>query len=257
VHLADDLVPAPLRTPETPRPLKAVIFDVDGVLLASPHERAWRDALKGYADPARFTTALYQAEVAGRARQDGALAALVALGVRDAQGRAKAYAEEKQLRLLALIKTGGVEAFPDALRLVAALEVRGFPMAAASASRNAWAMLRSIRLLDGSCLADAFRVAVCGRNLAHGKPDPEIFLTAAAELGVPAEQCLVIEDSTAGIVAAQRGNMAALGIARLGDGKALCEAGADLVMTSLDCLGLTALLSGRLRGNSAPRRQTP
>ncbi|PTT78094.1 HAD family hydrolase, partial [Pseudomonas sp. HMWF010] len=115
-------MPAPLRTPETPRLLKAVIFDVDGVLLASPHEQAWRDALQGYADPARFTTALYQAEVAGRARQDGALAALVALGVKDAQGRARAYAEEKQLRLLALIKDGRVEAFPDALRLVAALK---------------------------------------------------------------------------------------------------------------------------------------
>jgi beta-phosphoglucomutase len=44
-------------------PLRAAIFDVDGVLLASPHERAWRDALAGITDPARFTTAMYQAEV--------------------------------------------------------------------------------------------------------------------------------------------------------------------------------------------------
>ena len=45
--------------------LTAAIFDVDGVLLASPHERAWRDALVGFSDADRFTTALYQAEVAG------------------------------------------------------------------------------------------------------------------------------------------------------------------------------------------------
>ena len=48
--------------------LTAAIFDVDGVLLASPHERAWREALRGFADPARFTTAMYQAHVAGKPR---------------------------------------------------------------------------------------------------------------------------------------------------------------------------------------------
>jgi beta-phosphoglucomutase len=52
-------------------PLTAAIFDVDGVLLQSPHEQAWRDALVGIADPARFTTAMYQASVAGKPRLDG------------------------------------------------------------------------------------------------------------------------------------------------------------------------------------------
>lgn len=52
--------------------LKAAIFDVDGVLLASPHERAWREALIGLADPARLTTALYQRVVAGKPRLSGA-----------------------------------------------------------------------------------------------------------------------------------------------------------------------------------------
>ena len=47
------------------RRLLAAIFDVDGVLVASPHERAWRESLAGYADPARFTTEFYQAQVAG------------------------------------------------------------------------------------------------------------------------------------------------------------------------------------------------
>ena len=44
--------------------LSAAIFDVDGVLLASPHERAWREALRGFAEPDRFTTSMYQAHVA-------------------------------------------------------------------------------------------------------------------------------------------------------------------------------------------------
>ena len=65
----------------TRRSLRAVIFDVDGVLLASPHERAWRQALDSFADPARFTTAFYQAHVAGKPRMDGARSALEGLGV--------------------------------------------------------------------------------------------------------------------------------------------------------------------------------
>ena len=57
--------------PQAPRPtlrgaISAGIFDVDGVLLASPHERAWREALKGFADEARFTTTMYQSQVAGK-----------------------------------------------------------------------------------------------------------------------------------------------------------------------------------------------
>ena len=53
-------------------PIQAAIFDVDGVLVASPHERAWRESLAGFADPARFTTEFYQAHVAGRPRMEGA-----------------------------------------------------------------------------------------------------------------------------------------------------------------------------------------
>ena len=94
--------------------LTAGIFDVDGVLLASPHERAWREALDGFAEPDRFTTAMYQAFVAGKPRLIGARAALEALGVPDAERQAVPYGERKQKRLEALIQDGSVAAFPDA-----------------------------------------------------------------------------------------------------------------------------------------------
>src|SRR5271156_38569 len=89
---------------ERPQELVAAIFDVDGVLLSSPHERAWREALAGFADPARFTTAMYQAHVAGKPRLSGARAALEALGVSDADRQASVYAERKQKRLGELIQ---------------------------------------------------------------------------------------------------------------------------------------------------------
>jgi len=226
--------------------LTAAIFDVDGVLLASPHERAWREALEGLADPERFTTAMYQAAVAGKPRLSGAVAALEALGVPDADKRAPAYAEIKQKRLVALIEAGHVEAFPDALRLVLAIRSLRWPMAVASSSKNANPMMRKIPVGGGRTLFDLFDANDCGRTLTHGKPAPEIFLLAAAGLGVEPAHCFVAEDAPAGVEAARAGGMTALGVARLGDAAGLRAAGADLVVASLDEIAIDALREGRL-----------
>jgi len=226
--------------------LTAAIFDVDGVLLASPHERAWREALKGFADPDRFTTAMYEAHVAGKPRLSGAFAALEALGVPDAMRQAAAYAEHKQKRLEELIHAGSVAAFPDALRFVRAVGALGWPMAVASSSKNANQMMRLIHLGAGRSLLDAFSVNVCGRDLRQGKPNPEIFLLAAAELRVAPAHCFVVEDAPAGIEAARAGRMTALGVARLRDAALLRAAGADLVVTSLDEIAIDELTDGRL-----------
>jgi len=226
--------------------LEAGIFDVDGVLMASPHERAWREALKSFGDPDRLTTAVYQAEVAGKPRLDGARAALRAVGAADADRRAPAYAQAKQARLEELIHAGAVSAFPDALRLVQALAELGLPMAVASSSKNANQMMRPIRLASGKSLLDAFSANVCGRDLTQGKPAPDIFLLAARALRLAPQTCFVAEDATAGIEAARAGDMAALGVARLGDADPLHRAGADLVVTTLDEIDVDALAQGRL-----------
>jgi len=228
-------------------PLTAAILDVDGVLLASPHERAWREALQGITDPARFTTAMYQAAVAGKPRLNGAVAALEALGVPNAAKLAPAYAVSKQKRLEELIHSGGVKAFPDALRFVQAVRSLGWPMAVASSSKNANQMMQSIEVGAGRTLLDMFDANVCGRELAHGKPNPEIFLLAATALGVEPAHCFVVEDAPAGIEAALAGGMAALGVARLEDAAGLRTAKADLVVTSLDDVAMDALAQGWLR----------
>jgi HAD superfamily hydrolase (TIGR01509 family) len=231
--------------------LTACIFDVDGVLLASPHEQAWRDALDGLADSSRFTSSLYQADVAGKPRASGALAALRALGVPDAEHQAPQYAERKQARLEQLVANGDVAAFPDALRFVQAVAARGWKMAVASSSKNANDMMRAIRLPSGQCLLDVFAANVCGRDLPRGKPDPAIFQLAAAELQTAPDQCLVIEDAPAGIQAARAGGMAALGVARNGDAALLHAAQADLIVTSLDDVAIDRLAAGILHVRDA------
>ena len=124
---------------------------------------------------------MYEAHVAGKPRLSGARAALEALGVPDSERQAVVYAENKRKRLEELIHAGSVAAFPDALRFVQAVGALGWPMAVASSSKNANQMMRQIHLDSGRSLLDVFSVNVCGRDLPQGKPNPAIFLLAAAE----------------------------------------------------------------------------
>ncbi|HEU5102403.1 MAG TPA: HAD-IA family hydrolase [Roseiflexaceae bacterium] len=245
------------------------IFDVDGVLVDSPHEHAWRDALQrlmraAWTDlagqtryaPEKFTTEVYQAYVAGKPREAGARAALEYFGIPDPDGqRVAEYMAVKQADLIALIERGQFTAFEDALRFLLDLKAAGVRIAAASSSKNADIFLRKVSLAKwaggegqpypfltpNSTLREMFDADVCGRDFARGKPDPEIFLTAAAELGLPPEQCVVIEDAQSGVQAAKAGGMACIGVARLDDAALLRSAGADWVVTSLDELPVTAL----------------
>lgn len=227
--------------------LEAAILDVDGVLLASPHEQAWREALEDFGDPARFTSEIYQSEVAGKPRLDGALAALLVMGVPNAKRRARAYASRKQARLEALIRAAQVAPFSDAVRFTEALQVAGFQVAAASSSRNATAMLRTVHRRGGGNLLDLFDVDVSGRDVAHGKPAPDLFLLAATELGAAPSACFVVEDASAGVMAARNAGMQVVGVARRGETASLISSGATLVVQSLDEIDLMALAGGRLQ----------
>jgi beta-phosphoglucomutase len=136
----------------------------------------------------------------------------------------------------------------------------GIPTAAASSSKNAKLFLKQIRLdtfaeeeglsydfiRPGLTLLEFFDKDISGRDFARGKPDPEIFVTAAQELGVPPERCFVVEDAVSGIQAAKAGGMAALAISRADDAEALASAGADLVVTSLDDVDVDSLREGRV-----------
>jgi beta-phosphoglucomutase-like phosphatase (HAD superfamily) len=105
---------------------------------------------------------------------------------------------------------------------------------------------------EGLTLLDLFDADISGRDFEHGKPHPMMFLTAAQELGVPPENCFVVEDATSGVQAAKAGEFAALGIARMSDQTLLNDAGADLVVTSLDEVAVNALSRDGLERASMP-----
>ncbi|MCU1630327.1 MAG: HAD-superfamily hydrolase, subfamily variant 3 [Pseudonocardia sp.] len=244
------------------------IFDVDGVLVDSPHERAWKDSLRElmegeWADiapstswsPEAFTSQVYQEQMSGKPRRAGALAALQYFDVPDAESRADVYGAHKQDILVKLIEAGDFRAYPDALRFVLACKDAGLRIAAASSSKNAGLFLRQIRLdtfaeqeglsydflTPGLTLLDAFDVDISGWDFARGKPHPEIFLTAADELGYAPAQVFVVEDAVSGIQAAKAGGMAAVGVARADDFDALAAQNADIVVKSLDEIDVEAL----------------
>jgi beta-phosphoglucomutase-like phosphatase (HAD superfamily) len=111
--------------------------------------------------------------------------------------------------------------------------------------------ITSPTLRPGLSLLGYFDVDLSGRDFAHGKPDPEIFLTAAHELGVEPGQAVVLEDAAAGVQAAKAGGMTAIGIARADDTQLLAAAGADIVVTTLDDVDTATLAAGRLARRKA------
>jgi beta-phosphoglucomutase-like phosphatase (HAD superfamily) len=257
------------------------IFDVDGVLVDSPHEKAWRESLRELMEgewsdirdrttwsPDAFTPRVYEAQMSGKPRMSGARAALEYFQVPDDEEdhRLLEYAQRKQDMVIRLIEAGDFTAYPDALRFIIAVKDMGLRVAAASSSKNAGLFLRQIRLdsfaeeegissptiRPGLTLLDYFDADVSGRDFAHGKPHPEMFLTAAQELGVAPEQAVVMEDAAAGVQAAKAGRMGAIGIARKDDAELLAAAQADIVVATLDEVDLPALLDGRLAVSPAP-----
>ena len=257
-----------------PTAFQGAIFDVDGVLVDSPHEKAWRDSLRELMEgewndirdrttwsPEAFTPQVYQEQMSGKPRLSGARAALEHFHIPDGEKlRLAEYAARKQEMVVRLIEAGDFTAYPDALRFIIAVKDAGIRVAAASSSKNAKLFLGKIRLdtfaqeqgitsaslRPGLTLLNFFDTDVSGRDFTHGKPHPEMFLTAARELGVAPHAAMVIEDAAAGVEAAKAGEMAAIGIARAHDADLLAEAGADIVVTTLDEVDRSALADGRL-----------
>lgn len=82
-----------------------------------------------------------------------------------------------------------------------ALRAQGYKLAIGSSSKNAKFILERIGL------GDYFDAISDGTNISRSKPDPEVFLKAAEFLGLPADVCMVVEDATAGVDAARAGGM--------------------------------------------------
>lgn len=194
---------------------KGFIFDLDGVIVdtAIYHYLAW----KNLANQLGFEFTQEQNELFKGVSRKRCLEILLEIGQLEAtQEQFDTWMVEKNADYLTYIENmDESEILPEVPKVLEFLKGNNIPIALGSASKNARAILEKVGLLS------YFDIVVDGNDVIKAKPDPEVFLLAAKELGVSANDCIVFEDAVAGIQAANNANMISIGI---GDYKILNEA---------------------------------
>jgi len=185
---------------------KAVIFDLDGVIVdtAKYHFIAWQEIARQLG--INFTEKDNE-KLKGVSRVKS-LDIILELGNKElSQAEKDALLEAKNNRYLFLIsKMNEDEMLRGIKKLLNDLQNAGMPFALGSASKNAR------RILNALGITEMFTAIVDGNDVTKAKPDPEVFTTAADKLGMPFKQCIVVEDSQAGIEAAKNAGMKVIGI---------------------------------------------
>jgi beta-phosphoglucomutase len=199
----------------------AAIFDMDGVLVDSYHAhfRSWQ---KLAAEEGReMTEAEFTAQF-GRTSRD--IIASWSGGYSDDQIR---VLDDRKEALFREILLADFPTMPGAEQLLASLHGAGLAVAVGSSGppENVDAVLDRL----GRELFDA---VVTGADVIRGKPDPEVFLVAAAKLEIPPSRCAVVEDAPAGVQAASAAGMASIGFASTGRSRDDLDK-ADLVVDAL------------------------
>ncbi len=187
---------------------RAVLWDLDGTLVDSEelHWLSWRDTMRP--EGVELTYAQFLASFGQR--NDRIIP--VWLGADVDAARVQRIGEEKEAEYRRLAEAHGLTPLPGAREWLAALRAGGWKQAIASSAPlvNVEMMLR-VAGLEG-CL-DAI---VSAEDVTMGKPDPQVFLKAAARLQVPPPRCIVVEDAAAGVEGARRAGMRSVGVTRDG-----------------------------------------
>ena len=206
---------------------KAIIFDLDGVIVdtAKYHFVAWQAIARQLG--IHFTKK--DNELLKGVSRVKSLDIILKLGNKSLNKTEKdAILEAKNQHYLELIaQMNEDEMLPGIKELLWDLKQKNIPFALGSASKNAR------RILEALNITDWFTAIVDGNDVSKAKPDPEVFLTAAKRLGMQPKNCIVVEDAQAGILAAKRAGMKAIGI-----GQAENLQQADLVLPNTKYLNV-------------------
>jgi len=186
--------------------VKGCIFDLDGVIVdtARFHYIAWKELAKGLGFD--FTEEDNE-QLKGVSRMTSLEILLKIGGISLSEEEKLRYAEEKnQLYLTYVQRMTPEDVLPGVLDFLLNLREKGIGIALGSASKNAPLILERVGLTS------LFNAVVDGTMVSEAKPDPQVFQTAARMLGLSPENCIVFEDARAGIEAAHRAGMKAVGI---------------------------------------------
>ena len=181
--------------------LNACIYDLDGVITdtAKYHYQSW----KWVADQLEYNlTEKQNQKLKGIGRKESLDKILKWSGARISEAEKSNLLQKKnQMYLEQIDHMTPEEIFEGFKTFNALIKKEGIKVAIGSSSRNA------IRIIDKLDLVLDFHAIVDGGMTENSKPEPDIFLLAAEKLGVPPEECLVIEDSQAGLTAAKKAGM--------------------------------------------------
>ncbi|HET9263625.1 MAG TPA: HAD family phosphatase [Vicinamibacterales bacterium] len=200
---------------------RAVLWDLDGTLVDSAelHWLSWRDTLAAEGVSITYERFL---ESFGQ-KNDRILSAWLAGS--DA-GTIARIGEAKEAAYRRLAVTHGLTPLPGAADWLSRLRAAGWRQAIASSAPRE----NVVVMLGALALQDYFDAITSAEDVTAGKPDPQVFLSAASRLDVTPSRCVVVEDAAAGIEAARRAAMRSVGVSR---GTRL---DADVYVTSLDKL---------------------
>ena len=185
---------------------RAIIFDLDGVIVSTDgfHYKAW----KAMADKEGI---YFDETINNRLRGVSRMESLAIILER----ASKAYTDEEKNAMAtakneiyreSLSQLTPDDILPGVMDMLTALRAKGLKLAIGSSSRNTPVILNQIGL------GDYFDAVADGNQIKNSKPDPEVFLLAAELLGIPPQDCVVVEDAYAGIDAAKAGGMKAVGV---------------------------------------------
>jgi beta-phosphoglucomutase len=188
--------------------MRAAIFDLDGVIVdtAKYHYLAW----KRLANDLGFDFTEQDNERLKGVSRIRSLEILLEIGGihLDEAAKAQAAARKNAWYVEYISQMEKSEILPGAAEYLQTIRTRGIKTALGSASKNA------PLILDRLGITPLFDVIIDGNKVQHAKPDPEVFLRAADELNLPPASCVVFEDAEAGIEAARRAGMGAVGIGK-------------------------------------------
>jgi beta-phosphoglucomutase family hydrolase len=236
-----------------PEGIRGCLFDLDGVLTqtAKVHDAAWtqmfNEFLRERADQAGqpFTPFDpghdYDEYVDGKPRADGTRSFLASRGITLPEGdpddppdaqTVNGLGNRKNVLLLEMIRTQGVEPYEGSVRYVRAARDAGLRRAVVSSSANCH------DVLVAAGIDDLFEARIDGivarREQLRGKPAPDTFLAGAKALGLAPAEAVVYEDALAGVEAGRAGRFGyVVGVDRVGQAAALKAHGADIVVEDL------------------------
>jgi beta-phosphoglucomutase family hydrolase len=231
---------------------KAVIFDLDGVVTdtAKLHTAAWKKAFDDYLQYrsrrdgtpfSEFTLEDYLTYVDGKPRYDGVKSFLESRDIHLPYGQPEngkadeticGIGNSKNDAFRLVLEKNGADIFETTVSLIRELKKNGIHVGVASSSKNCASVLKRAGLLDlFETRVDGVVSAELGLN---GKPEADIFISAASNMGVAPSEAVVVEDAVSGVAAGRKGGFGLVsGIARKDNTDDLLQHGADIVVVDL------------------------